>query len=234
MVNTFHPSTIPSYIPKLLTALPTTMIILLLSLAISLIFGVLIAVAALNKRKALNVFAHGYIAFMRGIPTLVLILMLYLGLPQIVSSLGGDMSGVNKLVYIIACMSLTTTANMAEMMRSAYLAVDKGQREAAYSVGMTGVTALRRIVFPQALGIAIPTLGNNIIILFKETSLAFTIGVLDFLGRARTLSAASYGANRLEVYIAAGLIFWFFCFSFEKITKLIEKAYTKGRKKAAS
>jgi L-cystine transport system permease protein len=223
-----------SYIPKILSAMPTTILILGVSLLLSLIIGLLIALAALSKSKGLNIFAKQYIAFMRGIPTLVLMFLIYLALPQFVRGLGGDMSGVAKEVYIIACLSLSTSANMAEMMRSSYLSVDKGQREAAYSVGMSGFTALRRIVFPQAFGVAIPTLGNNIIMLFKETSLAFTIGVMDILGEARVLTNASYGANRVQVYIATGLIFWAICFALEKGTKFLEKMYTKGRKSAVN
>ena len=95
---------------------------------------------------------------------------------------------------------------------------------------MSSTVAFFRIILPQAVGIAIPTLGNNIIMLFKETSLAFTIGVLDMMGKARAVSSANYGATKLEIYIAAGLIFWAFCFLMEKGTRLAEKAYTKGRK----
>lgn len=226
--------TVFSYIPKILAAMPTTLLILGVSLLMSLILGFLIALAALSRKKGWNTFSKGYIAFMRGIPTLVLMFLIYLALPQFVAGLGGSMADVAKEVYIIACLSLSTSANMAEMMRSCYLSVDKGQREAAYSVGMSPVTAIRRIVLPQAFAVAIPTLGNNIIMLFKETSLAFTIGVLDILGRARVLTTTSYGANRLEVYIATGLIFWAICFILEKATKLLEKMYTKGRKKAVS
>jgi L-cystine transport system permease protein len=123
---------------------------------------------------------------------------------------------------------------MAEMMRSSYLAVNKGQIEAAYSVGMKPFTAFKRIIFPQAFGIAIPMLGNNIVMLFKETSLAFSIGVLDVFSQARVISGASYGAYQLELYIAAGIIYWAFCVLIEQLTKVVELFYTKGRKKATS
>lgn len=234
MGHTYDWASIPGYIPKVMKAFPVTIEILLLSLLFSIAIGVLIAIASLSGNKAANGFAKGWISFMRGIPTLVLIFLLYLGLPQIMKSLGVDMSGVSKTAYIIACLSLSTSANMAEMMRASYLAVNKGQREAAYSVGMKPFMAFRRIIFPQAFGVAIPMLGNNIIILFKETSLAFTVGVIDLLGKARAVSSASYGTNRLEVYIATGLIFWAICFILEKFTKIFEKAYTKGKKQATS
>lgn len=232
MGRTYDFASIPGYIPRIMKAFPLTMQILLISLLFSLLIGAVVAAGALSGSRVLNRICRGYVSFMRGIPTLVLIFLLYLGLPQVLTKLGADMTGVSKVTYIIACLSLSLSANMAEMMRASYLAVDKGQREAAYSIGMKGSTAFRRIVFPQAFGVAIPTLGNNIIMLFKETSLAFTVGVIDILGKARAISSASYGANRLEVYIATGLIFWAICFVLERVTKSAEKIYTRGRKKA--
>jgi L-cystine transport system permease protein len=234
MSNTFKLEAILSYVPKIMKALPVTLEILFLSLFIGLVLGALVAVANLSPNKFLRKISEGYISFMRGIPTLVLIFLLYLGLPQITSSIGIDMSNISKTAYIVACLSLNTSANMSEMMRAAYLAVNKGQLEAAYSVGMKSITAFRRIVLPQAVGIAIPTLGNNVIILLKDTSLAFTIGVIDLLGKGRAISAASYGSNRLEVYIATGIIFWILCMVLEYSSKIAEKAYTKGRKQSAS
>ena len=234
MGHTYDWASIPGYIPKVMKAFPLTIEILLLSFLFSIIIGALITLQSLSKNKVNNALAKGWISFMRGIPTLVLIFLLYLGLPQLMQAMGVDMSGISKTAYIIACLSLSTSANMAEMMRASYLSVNKGQTEAALSVGMKPGTAFRRIVFPQAFGVAIPMLGNNIIMLFKETSLAFTVGVIDILGKARAISSASYGTNRLEVYIATGLIFWAFCFILEKLTKIIEIAYTKGRKQATS
>lgn len=229
-MNTFQPIEILRAIPKILQAFPMTMLILLSSLLFSLLIGAAFAMMSLSRHKALNAISKGYVSFMRGIPTLILIFLIYLGLPQLLKQIGVDMSGISLTAYIIACLSLSVSANMSEMMRSAYLAVDKGQREAAWSVGMSLTVAFFRIILPQAVGIAIPTLGNNIIMLFKETSLAFTIGVLDMMGKARAVSSANYGATKLEIYIAAGLIFWAFCFLMEKGTRLAEKAYTKGRK----
>ena len=233
MKNTFRPETIPGYIPKILQAFPVTIEILFVSLIISLIIGVLVAKFSLSNEKWLKRIAHFYIAFMRGIPTLVLIFLIYLGLPQLALSFGINLSKISKITFIIICLSLGSSANMAEMMRTSYLAVDKGQREAAYSVGMKGFSAFHRIILPQAFAIAIPTLGNNIIILFKETSLAFSISVIDLMGKARAISSASYGANKLEVYIAAGIVFWVICIILENLSKFFEKIYTKSRRKVA-
>lgn len=223
-----------SYVPKVFSAFPLTVEMLAVSFLLSIIIGALVAIGALSKKRMLAAFCRGYISFMRGIPTLVLIFLIYLGLPQIMLRFGINMKDVSKFTYIVVTLGLSTSANMAEMMRTSYLAVDKGQLEAAYSVGMKFDKAFFRIIFPQAFGIALPTLGNNIIMLFKNTSLGFTVGMLDLLGKARAVSAASYGANRFQVYVACGLIFWAACALMEQIFKMIEKAYTKGRKRATS
>lgn len=234
MNYTYDFASIPGLIINIFQAFPLTMGILLISLVISLAIGALVTVGSLSKNHIVQAISKGYISFMRGIPTLVLIFLLYLGLPQVLSDFGIDIGGWDKAIFIIATLSLNTSANMAEMMRASYLAVDRGQREAAYSVGMKPFMAFRRIIFPQALGIAIPTLGNNIILLFKETSLGFTIGVIDILGKARAISAASFGANKLEVYIASAVIYWIICVVLEQGSKYVEKMYTRGRKKATS
>ena len=230
MTYSYDFASIPELIVKIMQAFPTTLEILLLSLLFSLLLGALVTVGSLSKNKTAQSVSKGYISFMRGIPTLVMIFLLYLGMPKVIPAMGAW----NKKVFLIATLSFTVSANMAEMMRSSYLAVNKGQKEAAYSVGMKSFTAFRRIIFPQALGIAIPTLGNNIILLFKETSLAFTIGVVDILGKARAISGANYGANMLEVYLGTAIIFWVVCVALEQITKVVEKTYTKGRKRATS
>ena len=234
MNYTYNFEAIPGYIVTIMNSFPVTLEILLISLVFSLGIGALVTVGSLSSNKVANSLSKGWISFMRGIPTLVLIFLLYLGLPQIMLPFGINMSRWNKIIFIIATLSMNTSANMAEMMRAAYLAVDKGQLEAGYSVGMSFFTAFRRIIFPQAFGIAIPMLGNNIVNLFKETSLAFTIGVVDILGRARAISGASYGASKLETYIASGITFWIICIVLEQGTKLLERVYTKGRKRATS
>lgn len=171
---------------------------------------------------------------MRGMPTLILIFILYFVAPLYLKKIGIETGTWSKDVFIILTLSLSSAANMAEMMRSSYLAVDRCQWEAAYSVGMTRVSAFRRIIFPQAFGIAIPILGNNIITIFKSTSLAFSIGALDIFGKAKLISTRLYGLNRAELYLGVAIIYWVICLMLEWVTKRGEKVYTKGRKEQVS
>jgi L-cystine transport system permease protein len=221
------------YIPKILTSMPTTLLLTVFALIFGLFIGALLCMASLGKYRWLSRLSAFYLTFMRGVPQLVLIFLLYLGLPQLLKRIGINMGGIDKLVYLVGIFSLAISAPISEMMRSAYLAIDKGQREAALSVGMTGFAAFRRIIFPQAFGIALPSLGNSIIMLFKMTSLGFTIGIADLMGRARLISAYGYGTRRLEAYLAVAVIYWGSCVILEQANRLLLRWYSRSKKEIA-
>lgn len=220
-----HAELIPGFIVSILTALPMTIYLLAYSLVFGLVIGLLLTLAQLRGGRVLASIAHGYISLMRGIPSLVLIFLLFMGLPQIAPAL----AKLPKSTFILVAMTLISSANLGEMMRSSYLAVEHGQTEAALSVGMTEAQALRRIILPQAIAIAVPNFGNNVISIFKETALAFSIGTLDLMGRAQTISQASFGATRLEVYISVAVIYWAICLILQLVTSIVERATSCGR-----
>ncbi len=222
---TFKAELLPGYIASIMTAFPMTLYLMAYSILFGLIIGLLLTLAQLRGGAVLAKVAHGYISLMRGIPSLVLIFLLFMGLPQVAPAL----AKLPKSTFVLVAMTLISSANLGEMMRASYLAVEHGQTEAALSVGMTERQALTRIVLPQAVAIAVPNFGNNIIGIFKETALAFSIGTMDLMGRATTISQASYGATRLEVYIAVAIIYWVICLALQLVTTLVERASSHGR-----
>ena len=226
----FDLTKIPGLMVNTMQAFPTTIKLVIWSLFFSLLLGLLFAYFALSKNRVLNAIARGYVAFMRGMPTLVLIFILYFVVPVYLKKIGVNTNSWSKDLFIIITLSLSSAANMSEMMRSAYLSGNRYQWEAAFSIGMTDFDAFRRIIFPQAFGVAIPNLGNNIIQIFKSTSLAFSIGALDVFGKAKLISGRLYGLNRAELYLGVAAIYWIICILLEWMTKRVEKAYTKGRK----
>lgn len=221
----FHAELIPGFISSILTALPMTVYLLVYSLIFGLLIGLILTFAQLRGGRVAATIAHGYISLMRGVPPLVLIFLLFMGLPQFVPAL----AKMPKSTFIVVAMTLKSSANLGEMMRSSYLAVEHGQTEAALSVGMTEAQAVRRIVLPQAVAIAVPNFGNNVIGLFKDTALAFSIGTLDLMGRAQTISQASYGATRLEVYVSVAVVYWIICLLLQLLTTVTERATSRGR-----
>ena len=123
---------------------------------------------------------------------------------------------------MITTFSILFAASMAEVFRSAYEAVDKGQREAAVSIGLTEFQAFRRIVLPQCVRVAIPNFTNALINLMKEGSLAYTIGLIDIMGKGQLIIGQNQGSYSLEVYLALFILYWVLTVVIEKGAGLLE------------
>ncbi|RKN80491.1 amino acid ABC transporter permease [Paenibacillus ginsengarvi] len=216
-------------IQRIAERLPITLSILLLSLLFGLLLGFGIAVVRIQRRPIPYALATCYISFMRCTPTIVQLFLVYYGLPQLLMLAGVDVNGWDKLIFAVITFSLHSAAYFSEVIRSAYLAVGIGQLEAAYSIGMSSGQMLRRIVLPQAFGIAIPNLGNNVLILLKETSLAFSIGITDMMGQVQIILGNNYGANSLRMYMIVALMYWVLSAALERAFVGMEKRYRKGR-----
>ncbi|EMR07162.1 putative amino-acid permease protein yxeN [Bhargavaea cecembensis DSE10] len=189
-------------IPELLKYLPMTLYLAIVSMIIAVIIGVILALILVNKTPVLLQIAKVYISFFRGTPALVQLLLIYFGLPQLFPGL----NAMSAATAAIIAFSLNTSAYLAEIFRAGLQSVDKGQAEAAVSVGMTYAQAMRGIVIPQAVRNAIPATGNIFIGLIKNSSLAFTIGVTELLSQGKLLATANL--RFFEAYLAVGLIYW--------------------------
>ena len=212
-------------IPQLLSYLHITIWILVASLLIGSTLGLFIALPRIYKVPVLSQLAAVYISFMRGTPILIQLFLVFYGVPALLQLIHIDVSRMAPLVFVIITYSLSTAASFSEMMRGAINSVDKGQTEAAYSVGMTGKQTFTRIVLPQALVVAFPNFGNLVIGSLKDTSLAFTIGVMDMMGRGDTIIAAT--AHAVEVYIALAIIYYLVAIILEKFFMKFEQKLQK-------
>ncbi|BBU38432.1 MAG: amino acid ABC transporter permease [Bacillaceae bacterium] len=214
---------------KVLDKLPLTLFMLVTSLFFALILGVIIAIIRIQKPPILYGIATFYLSFTRCTPLLVQLFLVYFGLPQLLLVFNIDINSWNRLVFVIITFSFHTAAYLSEVIRSAYLAVGTEQLEAAYSVGMTYTQALRRIILPQAFVISLPNLGNNIIELLKDTSLAFSIGIIDIMGQVRIILGNNHGMGMFEIYVVISLVYWGTCILIEGIIGYAEKVFKKGR-----
>lgn len=210
------------FIPLILKTLPLTLYIMILSLIFGLILGLVVTAMKLSKNIVVKTIANAYVAFIRGTPPLLQLFLVFYALPPLLAKIGIDINNLDKTVFAIITFTLNCAAFMSEIMRSAYLAVDRRQHEAALSVGMTNFQMVQRIILPQAFAIAIPSLGNITISLLKETSYVFTIGVIDILGKAKLIGADGYGVRQLEAFIAVALIYWVMSILIEKSIALYE------------
>lgn len=176
----------------LISGLNVTLIISLLSIFFSLILGFIIALLGLSKNKFFKTFNRIYIEVFRSIPLLVLLLWIYYGLPIIVGiNLGPLMAGIISL-------ALSDSAFEAEVFRAGIQSIHKGQRDAAQSIGLNKYQAMRLIIFPQALRIILPAIGNQFVYVVKMSSLVSIIGLADLTRKANELVVSVY--RPLEIY----------------------------------
>ncbi len=221
MENIFLFSLFLDSFPKLLSRLHITLSIVFVALLLGMMLGALLALVRLYRIPVLAQLSTAYVSFIRGIPILVLLYIVYIGLPLVVGSFGVNINRWDTLIFVMIAYVLHTAAFLAEIIRSAVAGVDQGQTEAAYAVGMTRWQAFRRIVAPQAVQIALPALGNTTVSLLKDTSLAFTLGIIDVIGVIRAISSNTY--RSLEAYAAAAIIFFVVSFLLEQGFQLLEK-----------
>ena len=189
-----------------------------ISILIALVIGFITALIRIVKIKVLYQIASIYISIIRGTPLLVQISVIYFGLPQIGIVLDPIPSG-------ILALSLNAGAYLSESFRAAILAVDSGQMEAAKSMGMTYWQALRRIIFPQSLRIAIPTLSNTFIVLIKDTSLVSVITVTELLQMSSLIIAKTF--EPLTIYLTAAALYWLVITFFTTLLNKLEKRSSK-------
>ncbi len=206
MENIFLLSLFIDCFPKLLSRLHITLYIVVIALLFGMLLGTYIAVVRLYKVPVLSQLATVYVSFVRGIPILVLLYIVYIGLPLVIGAFGVNINRWDTMIFVMIAYIVNTSAFLSEIIRSAVAGVDLGQTEAAYSVGMTRLQTFRRIIAPQAIQIGIPALGNTIVSLLKDTSLAYTLGVIDVIGVIKAISSNTY--RSLEAYTAAAVIFF--------------------------
>ncbi|MEH7288338.1 amino acid ABC transporter permease [Priestia megaterium] len=209
--------------------LPLTLFMLGLSLLFTLLLGFVIALIRIQKKPVLSKMATIYLSFMRCTPLLVQLFLVYFGLPQLLLLVHIDINSWSRVTFLVIAFSLHTAAPLSEVIRSAYLSIDKGQFEAAYSIGMNYFQSLRRIILPQAFVAALPNLGNATISLLKDTALAFSIGIIDIMGQVRLILGNNYGIGMFEIYVTISLVYWSMCIVIEIIVSYLEKHLKKGR-----
>ena len=216
-------------IPKLVPYLDVTFLVLILTLFFGTILGFVLTFWKLGKNLILRKLAYAFTTAMRCTPSIVLLFLVYYGLPALASILAFDLNELSKIFFVVTAFSLSFGNVMSEIIRSSYLAVEKGQYEAAVSVGLTRFDAFRRIILPQAAVVALPNIINSILALLKEGSLAYTIGLIDVMGKANLLIAMNYEAHALETLLALSFIYWAISITIEKANGLLEEKLSKGR-----
>lgn len=197
----------------------TTVYISLISIAIACVIALVGALARLSTNPVLYGIATFYISFFRGLPLLMQIYLIYIGLPQL-----GFV--VDPVPAGIAALSICYGAYMAEIFRAGIQGVPKGQREAASALGLKPGVIMRKIVLPQAMKLIVPPTGNQFIAMLKDSSLVSVVGVWELTFLARTQGRAEF--KHMEMLITASLIYWSLSICFEMIQSRLEAYYGRG------
>jgi L-cystine transport system permease protein len=185
--------------PVLLKGALLTMQFAIASMVLGLILGLIVAIMRISSHRLLTGIARSYVSVMRGTPLLVQMFVVYYGLPNIGISLDPTTAGILTL-------TLNAGAYLSESMRGAILGIGSGQWSAAHSLGLTHIQTLRYVVCPQALRLAVPSLGNTLISLIKDTSLVSVITVTELLRSAQEVIASTF--QPLPLYLAAAAVYW--------------------------
>jgi polar amino acid transport system permease protein len=200
-----------------------TIEIAIVAIIFGTILGVIVALGRISKNKVANVTSWFYIWFFRGTPLLLQLFMAYYAIPIIYLDVTGQTFHINALACAFVAFSLNAAAYLAEIIRAGIQSIDGGQMEAAKALGMSYRQAMIRIIIPQTFKRLVAPLGNELIMLLKDTSLVSTIALFDLLRTVKTMASAT---GSWIYYIYAAVIYLF-------LTTIIQVVFDKTEKKLA-
>ncbi len=201
----------------LLNGLVTSVQIFFFTLLIALPLGFLIAFGRMSRLRLVSAIFRGFISIVRGTPLMLQIMFVYFS-PYMLFGL--PLANYPRMLATVLAFGLNYAAYFAEIYRGGILSIDRGQTEAAVALGMSKGTCFLRIILPQVIKRVIPAIGNEVITLVKDTSLAFTIAVTEMFTIAKQLSSAN---TTMTPLIAAGVFYYLFNFIVAWTMERIEK-----------
>ena len=208
-----------------------TLLLSVVAVALAVLPALGLALMRLSKNKLLKGFSGAYIALFRSTPLLVQLALIYYGLFGVA---GIQLPSIYVLGYInlaqfvpgAVALALNSAAYVAEIFRGGILAVDKGQTEAARSLGLTQWQAMKFVVLPQAIKNILPALANEVITMVKESSICSTYGMMELMWGAKTVAATTY--ITLGPYVLAAIIYFCVNFPASKAIEAVERRMRRG------
>lgn len=202
-------------LPLLLQGLLMTLKLTTLAVLFGSLIGSIVGVAKVVPNKLIRTVASIYVDFIRGTPLLVQIFILYYGVQALIGH------SVDAYTAGLIALSINSGAYIAEIVRAGIQSIDKGQTEAARSLGLTYMQSMMRIIFPQALRRIIPPLGNEYIAMLKDSSLVSVIAIEELLRVGQLLVTRTFRA--FEVYIVVALLYLCLTLLISQIVKFAER-----------
>lgn len=205
-----------------------TILLALLAVVIGVLIGLILAIFRVGKNRPLQFLATAYVEFIRGTPLLVQLFIIYYGL-QAIGIRFPDVPFLSKILGInfadfmagVITMGINSGAYVCEIFRSGIQSIDKGQSEAARSLGLSYPKTLLYIVIPQAIRNVLPTLGNEFVVVIKESSIVSIIGIADLMYKANTVRGNTF--QPFEPLLVVALVYFILTFPLSKLLARIER-----------
>lgn len=225
-------------LPLLLIGAVASLQITVLAVSIGSALGLAAGLAKLSKNRIAGFIATCYVDFFRGTPLFVQIMLVYFGLPQLLADaqtylmnqygLPRLLADTNLSIFFAAILvtSLNSGAYIAEIFRAGVQSIDKGQMEAARSLGMTSAQAMRYVILPQAFKRVIPPMGNEFIAMLKDTSLLSVIGFQELARKGQLVVADTYAS--FEIWLTVALIYLIMTITFSRFVSYMERRLQTG------
>jgi L-cystine transport system permease protein len=188
---------------------------------IGTIAGTVIAMVRIFRVKFLAQLFKTAIDTLKAIPLILVLYILFFIMTDIVKN-------INMIFVAITALSVFGTVIISETVRGAFMSIDSNQYEAGYSIGLTTIQTLKRIIIPQATPVAVPVLCNNLIGLVKASSIMYLIAVKDILNGSLITASSNY--RYLDAYIAAAIVYWILILTIEQLSRILEKKMGRFRK----
>ena len=197
----------------------STIVIAILTVFLGVIIGTIIALMKISKNRISKFIASAYIEFIRGTPLLVQISIVYFSVsfPKFTIL---DIE-INRFIPGVIAMAINSGAYVAEIIRAGIQAVDKGQMEAARSIGFNGTQSMRYIILPQAVRNILPALGNEFVVVIKESSVLSVIGIVELMRSADIVKAAIY--KPFAPLIVVAIIYFILTFTLTRVLGFAER-----------
>ena len=216
-----------SYGGLLLQAMGQTCLLALFGLFFGSLLGLIFGILGVLKNKVCQTIEQAFVTIIRGVPMIVLAYFVFFGITYGLNNMLGLGVTLSALQAGTICLSLNCSAYMAEIIRAGIQSVDKGQMEAARSLGLPYWRAMQRVVLPQAIRTMIPTIVNQFIITLKDTSILSVIGFPELVNSAKNVVANTF--KSLQTWFIVGIMYLIIITILSRVAKILERRLARGR-----
>lgn len=218
---------ITEYGDLLLAAMGQTLLLALCGLFFACILGLIFGILSVLKSRVCNTISMIFVDVIRGVPMIVLAFFIYFGIPYLFNTILEIKFTLTALQAGTICLALNCGAYMAEIIRGGIQSVDKGQMEAANSLGLPYWRGMQRVVLPQAIKTMIPSIINQFIITLKDTSILSVIGFPELVNSAKNVVANTF--QSFQVWAIVAVMYFIVITILSKTAKYVERRLNRGR-----